>query len=261
MTLREKLTETVGKPHLSYSSLKYALGDMKLWEMYMRGQLKKESDALTFGTMYDMMLFEPEKADSTYVVLSSDKILSWCSEKTQSMKKPQMTSEYKTIESQMIEEYKAKDKIITSPDDWENAQKMIKRLKDCGLYDKRFAGGKYQVEFNVDYNGVPLKGFLDCLQDNCIIDSKSSRSISKFRYDVNSFSYDIQAYIYTKVFDIPDFYWVVQEKAYPFFPADVKCSEETLFKGEMKFHEALENIHRWLDGGRNTETHYAEFIV
>ena len=30
MSMRDRLTEKVGKPHLSYSSLKYALGDMKL---------------------------------------------------------------------------------------------------------------------------------------------------------------------------------------------------------------------------------------
>ena len=53
MNLREQLTNTVGKGHLSYSSIKYALGDMRLWEMYMRGQLKKESDALTFGSIAD----------------------------------------------------------------------------------------------------------------------------------------------------------------------------------------------------------------
>jgi len=93
------------------------------------------------------------------------------------------------------------------------------------------------------------------------VDSKSSRSISKFRYDVRGFSYDIQAYVYTKVFDIPEFWWVVQEKTYPFFPADVKCSDETLFYGEMKFHEALENIKNWLDGNTETVAHYAEFIV
>ena len=51
----------MGKPHLSYSSLKYALGDMRLWEMYMRGKLKKESEALSFGSLYDLMLFEPDK--------------------------------------------------------------------------------------------------------------------------------------------------------------------------------------------------------
>ena len=259
--MRDKLTEAVGKPHLSYSSLKYALGDMRLWEMYMRGQLKKTSDALIFGTLYDMLLFETDKAMEEYQVIDTDQILAGCSQKTQDSKSPHLTKEYKTIKGDMEGEANAKGKTLVSGEDWKKAQEMIQRLKDCGLYDKRFAGGKYQVEFNVDIDGIPLKGFLDCLQDDSIIDSKSSRSISKFRYDVNSFSYDIQAYVYTKVFHIKDFYWVVQEKAYPFYPADVKCSEETLFKGEMKFHQALDNINQWLSSDRKTIQHYAEFVV
>jgi hypothetical protein len=78
---------------------------------------------------------------------------------------------------------------------------------------------------------------------------------------VNSWSYDIQAYIYTSVFGIKDYYWVVQEKAYPFYPALVKCSEETLFRGEMKFNEAVDNIKQWLSEGAPTQNHYAEFTV
>ena len=256
MTLREKLTETVGKPHLSYSSLKYALGDMKLWEMYMRGQLKKESEALQFGSLYDLLLFEPEKFSDMYYTLDDSEIVAQIGGKY-----PRSTKRYKDWKAEAQQHADNANKTLAPEDDVKKAKEMIQRLKDCGLYDKRFANGKYQVEFNVDLDGVPLKGFLDCLQDDSIIDSKSSRSVNKFRYDVNSFSYDIQAYVYTKVFGIKDFYWVVQEKAYPFFPADVKCSEETLFKGEMKFHEALENIQAWLSGGRKTDTHYAEFIV
>ena len=252
--MRDELTKAVGKPHLSYSSLKYALGDMRLWEMYMRGQLKKESEALTFGTMYDMLLFESDKAHDKYVVLDDLAIVD-----TIGGKFPRNTKRYREWKAEFADANKGKE--VVGQVDWEKAHEMIQRLKDCGLYDKRFAGGKYQVEFNVDIDGVPLKGFLDCLQDDCIIDSKSSRSISKFRYDVNSWSYDIQAYVYTKVFDIKDFYWVVQEKAFPFYPADVKCSDETLFKGEMKFHEALENIKTWLASNKKTQEHYAEFIV
>ena len=254
MSMRDRLQESVGKPHLSYSSLKYALGDMRLWEMYMRGQLKKESEALTFGSLYDMLLFEPEKAHDTYFVLSDDDIVADIGGKY-----PRSTKRYKEWKAEQTEANVGKE--LASQEDWKKAHEMIQRLKDCGLYDKRFAGGKCQVEVNVDIDGVPLKGFLDCLQDDCIIDSKSSRSIDKFRYDVNSWSYDIQAYVYTKVFDIPDFYWVVQEKAFPFYPADVKCSEETLFRGEMKFHQALENIQAYLNGDKQTERHYAEFVV
>jgi len=254
MTLREQLTTAVGKPHLSYSSLKYALGDMRLWEMYMRGELKKESEALRFGTLYDMLLFEPEKANDTYLYLDDTDIVASIGGRN-----PRITKRYKEWKAEQAEANA--DKELVSKEDWEKAHAMIKRLKDCGLYYSQFEGGKFQVEFNVDLDGIPLKGFLDCLQDDRIIDSKSSRAIDKFRYDVNSWSYDIQAYVYTKVFDIKDFYWVVQEKTYPYYPANVKCSDETLFKGEMKFHEALENIKNWLDGEQRSEEHFAEFVV
>ena len=255
--MRDKLTEAVGKPHLSYSSLKYALGDMRLWEMYMKGQLKKESEALTFGSLYDMLLFEPEKFNDHYYVLDDAAIVDSIGGKY-----PRNTKRYKEWKAEAAQTAQNSDKELASEADVKKAKEMIQRLKDCGLYDKRFGGGKFQVEFNVDIDGVPLKGFLDCLQDGqFIVDSKSSRSIDKFRYDVNSFSYDIQAYIYCKVFDLKDFYWVVQEKAYPFYPADVKCSEETLFKGEMKFHEALENIKNYLDDPNPTERFFAEFVV
>ena len=254
MSMRDRLMESVGKPHLSYSSLKYALGDMRLWEMYMRGQLKKESEALSFGSLYDLLLFEPEKFKDVYFVLDDTDIVDSIGGKY-----PRNTKRYREWKAEQVAENPNKE--LASEADVKKAKEMIQRLKDCGVYDKRFAGGKYQVEFNVDLDGVPLKGFLDCLQDGFIVDSKSARSIEKFRYDVNSWSYDIQAYIYTKVFDIKDFYWVVQEKAFPFYPADVKCSEETLFRAEMKFHQALENINDYLNGDRKTEKHYAEFVV
>jgi hypothetical protein len=254
--MRERLEESVGKPHLSYSSLKYALGDMRLWEMYMRGQLKKESQALTFGSLYDMMLFEPDNVKDRFYCLDDSDIVA-----TIGGRNPRNTKKYREWKAEALQTTENADKELVSTEEWKTAEEMIERLKVSGLYDKRFAGGKYQVEFNVDLDGIPLKGFLDCLQDDCIIDSKSSRGISKFKWDVSGWSYDIQAYIYTKVFDIPNFYWVVQEKTFPYYPADVKCSDETLFKGEMKFHEAVENINAWLDGDRQSDKHYAEFIV
>ena len=256
MSMRDRLMERVGKPHLSYSSLKYALGDMRLWEMYMRGQLKKESEALSFGSLYDLLLFEPEKFNDHYYVLDDAAIVDSIGGKY-----PRNTKRYKEWKAEASQTAQNANKELASEADVKKAQEMIQRLKDCGLYDRRFAGGKYQVEFNTDIDGVPLKGFLDCLQNDSIIDSKSARSIPKFRYDVNSWSYDIQAYVYTKVFDIKNFYWVVQEKTFPYFPADVKCSDETLFRGEMKFHEALENIENWLNGNESTEKHFAEFVV
>ena len=260
MSMREQLAERLGKEHLSYSSIKYALGDMRLWEMYMRGQLKKESDALRFGTLYDMLLFERDKAMKEYTVIDSDQILCNCSQKTQDSKSPHLTNEYKAVKSDMTSKAKEEGRTVVSGEDWNKANEMIERLDACGLLNS-YLKGEYQVEFNEDIDGIPVKGFLDCLGDGFITDSKSARSVDKFRYDVNSWSYDIQAYIYTKVFNIKDYYWVVQEKTYPFYPALVKCSDDTLFRGEMKFHQAVENIERWMKEETATVKSYAEFTV
>ena len=245
MNISKQLQERYGKPHLSYSSLKHALGDMAQFDRYMKGELKYKSDALDFGTLYDMLLFERAKAFETYMVMSDSQVMARLSDKARSSKKPSMTSEYKAVVASMKTEALEEGKTIVSHDDWQTANDMIDRLATCGLLDTYLAG-KYQVEFNEELHGVQVKGFLDCLGDGFISDSKSARSSEKFRYAVRDFSYDIQAYIYTQVFGIKDFYWVVQEKTYPYLPALVKCTDETLFTGEMKFNDALQRIRMML---------------
>lgn len=253
MTLREQLTERVGKGHLSYSSLKYAQGDMRLWEMYMKGELVKDSEALTFGTLYDMLLFERDRAMQTYEVINEEKLT-----KDINSARPKQTNQYKERLAELQLKAESAGKVLCSLDDWNHAIDMIRRLDLCGLRQSHLTG-KYQVKFDTDVDGVPLKGFLDCLGDGFITDSKSTRSIEKFKWDVGSFSYDIQAYIYTKVFGITDFYWVAQEKAYPYYPALVKCTDKTLFSGEMKFHDALDRIKEWLNKDEDAGADYATF--
>jgi len=177
MTMREQLQERVGKGHLSYSSLKYALGDMRLWEMYMRGELRKESEALRFGTLYDMLLFEREKAMEHYKVIDEDYLARGIDSKN-----PKLTKVFKERLAETTEFAIENGKEVVYSADWNKANDMIARLGECGLISKRFSG-KYQVEFNEDVDGIPLKGFLDCLNDDSIVDSKSARSIDKFKYD------------------------------------------------------------------------------
>jgi len=260
MIISEKLQERYGKSHLSYSSLKQALVDMAQFDRYMKGELKYESDALHFGTLYDMLLFEREKAFEKYMVLSESEVMAQLSDKARGMKKPSMTSEYKAVVEAMKTEALEEGKTIVSHDDWQMANDMIDRLATCGLLDTYLAGD-YQVGFVEELHGIQVKGFLDCLGDGFISDSKSARSAEKFRYAVRDFSYDIQAYIYTKVFGIKDFWWVVQEKTYPYLPALVKCSEETLFTGEMKFNDAVNRITKFLSEDYEPTTDYLQYEV
>ena len=260
MNISDKLMERYGKPHLSYSSLKQALGDMAQFDRYMKGEVKYKSDALDFGTLYDMLLFERDRAIDTYTMVSDSKILSSCSSKTNDSKSPKLTKEYKEVRAALEAEYAEKGKLIVSTEDWRTANEMIDRLSTCGLMESHLKGD-YQVEFNEEIEGVKVKGFLDCLGDGFISDSKSARSVDKFRYSIKDFSYDIQAYIYTTVFGIKDFYWVVQEKNYPYLPALVKCTDNTLFVGEMKFNDALSRIKTFLNEPYDQMTDYLSYEV
>lgn len=256
MSMRDQLQERYGKPHLSYSSLKHALGDMRQFEMYMRGELHKTSDALTFGSLYDCLLLTPSEAPDQYVILPDEEMM-----KGIEAKNVKATKEYKKRVQDWTDAMVDSGKTVVTDEDWTRARSMIDRLSDEGLLDEVLSLGQAQVEFNEDVDGVPLKGFIDYLHPDFVLDSKSTRSMSKFRYDVNSFCYDIQAYIYTLVTGKRDFYWLVQEKTEPFYPGLVKCSEKTLFSGEMKFNEAVENIREWLSTDASEQNGIARFEV
>lgn len=260
MTVPEQLQKRYNKSHLSYSSIKQALGDMAQFDRYMKGEVKYKSDALDFGTLYDMLLFERSKAMEKYFVINKGKILQECTEKTRASKSPHLTSDYKLVKANMEEQAGLKGMTLVSHDDWQMANDMIDRLATCGLLDTYLAG-EYQVGFLEELHGIQVKGFLDCLGDGFISDSKSARSSEKFRYAVRDFSYDIQAYIYTKVFGIKDFYWVVQEKTYPYLPALVKCSDETIFVGEMKFNDAVNRIRVFLNEDYDPTKDYLQYEV
>lgn len=238
MEFANKLLETTGKGYLSYSSIKESLKDMRLFELYMAGKLRKYSDALNFGSMYDLLLFEPDKAHETYFVLDDSSII-----KEIGGKQPRATKAYKTWREELEE--KNNDKIVVNIDEWTKALEMIDRIVDSGVKDEYLAG-QYQVEFNAFIEDIPVRGFYDCLGNSSVTDSKSTQSIAKFRYDVFKFGYDIQAYIYTSVSGHKDFYWVAQEKVYPYTVNVYKASDETLASGEHKFWKAVETIKGWL---------------
>jgi len=250
-----KLAESVGKGHLSYSSIKYALQDMKLWEMYMRGQLFKESDALTFGSMYDCLLFTPEDFDKQFMVLNDS---SKCEEI--GGRAPRMTNKYKAWAKDFQEEADQKGLKLIGEDDFQKAKEMIERLKVSGVLET-YLIGNYQHEFNEQINGVPVRGFLDCLNENYISDHKTTRGLKQFRYAVRDYGYDIQAYIYCTVLGLDTFYWVAQEKSYPYAIGVYQASEETLVSGQEKFNKAVDRINRYLDNNLKTDTFFIKGMI
>lgn len=270
MEFAMKLQKVTGKDYLSYSALKYAADgsqdqDMKLFELYMKGLLRKSSPALSFGKLYDCLLLEPEKAHDQFVVLDDADIVS---ELSKDYKNPKASKLYKERTAQVREEAEKSGKSIVSEEDMSMAENMILRLDSSEVLDtetgeitmvRDYLKGNPQFEINDWIEEIPVRGFLDVFGDGFISDSKTTRSVNGFRYDVNKFNYDIQAYIYTKVLGIDNFYWVVQQKSKPYLCAVYKASESTLANGERKFWSAIENIDRWLDNPAKDTKSFALF--
>lgn len=255
MEFANKLAERVGKGYLSYSSCKEALKDIKLWEMYMQGRIRKDSDALRFGSVYDKLLFEPQSFSDEFMVLKDDKITADIGGRS-----PRSTNAYKDWMKKEVSKAKAKGKVVVNNNDYKQAMEMIDRLDKTPVRDE-FLNGKYQVEFNSFIDGlegddIPVRGFLDCKGDGYISDSKTTQRMSGFRYDVFKFGYDIQAYIYCRVFDVQDYYWVVQEKTFPYAVAVYKATPQTIESGERKFNTAVEKIKAYLDGSLVSDACY-----
>lgn len=248
-----KLQQRTGKNYLSYSSVKEALSDLRDWELYMLGKKYKDSAALTFGSYYDTMLFEPEKVEDRFVVMDESKVLEEIGGKS-----PRATTAYKKWVADIKES--AEGKQLISEEDHHTVINMISRLDECGLLESRLRG-KVQTEFYEFIEDIPVRGFLDVLGDGFITDSKSSRSVLGFKKDVFMFGYDIQAYIYTTVFNIKDYYWVAQDKTYPYLPAEFKASEETIERGGIKFWKAVSSIRKFLDGNEPSTKYYLQDIV
>jgi len=169
----ESLVKRTGKKYLSYSSIKYALQDIALFELYMQGKLRKESEALTFGSAYDCLLFESHKFDKLFHVMDDTEIL-----QDLGGKNPRVTKVYKEWKAE--QKALAKDKTVVSIEDYQQCIDMITRLDESKVLNI-YLDGDYQVEFlqelEIDNEIVPFRGFLDCLGKGFIADSKSSRSV------------------------------------------------------------------------------------
>jgi hypothetical protein len=268
MEFANKLLERTGKGYLSYSALKYAADggrqqDMKLFELYMKGLLKKESPAMAFGSLYDCMLLEPEKADERYHVIYDQPKLDEIGGKS-----PRSTKVYKEWREEEEAKAKASGKILVAEEDMDRVINMVNRLDESEIVNpvtgeivpvRYFLTGKVQQEIMGWIGDIPVRGFLDVRNENFITDSKSTRSLYGFRYDVRSFDYDIQAYIYTQHEQMQDFYWVVQDTSSPHLCGVYKASELTLQNGADKFQSAVNNIRRWLDTPTKDTSSFALF--
>jgi len=113
-------------------------------------------------------------------------------------------------------------------------------------------GAETEVPALEEIHGIPVRGKADIYKAGEFVadvkttndglkdvELKNGKVTNQFKFTISKYDYDLQAYLYTQLFNVPDFYWLVIDKT----TTDIgvfKASQETLKMGQLKLQAAMQ---------------------
>ena len=213
---------------LGYSDIKNLLRSPK-WFAHKLKKKDPETQALRDGRLVHAQILEPD----TY------RQFHFCDVTSKNTKK------YKLAQ----EEY-GKANTFTKKEKYMNTR-ISQAFLNCEATSSFLRGNDTEVPNVMMEGAMPIRGKADILGSDFVADVKTTASGIKnfvdkngetqnqFKFTIESYDYDLQAYIYTKLFDKNDFYWLVIEKT----TTDIgvfKASKETLERGKDKYEACIQ---------------------
>ncbi len=106
-------------------------------------------------------------------------------------------------------------------------------------------------------NIIPVKGKADAVVfngvDTYLVDLKTyGKTLDEFERSAKFMLYNQQAYIYKTLFGVDDFYFLVQEKVFPYEVGIYKASDKFLYWGGEEFKKSIDKYEQlFLNGNFN----------
>jgi hypothetical protein len=212
---------------LSYSTAKMLLKSPKLFDNMTRSHMK-ETQALRDGKLIHTQILEPHKYAKFNFVEAS-------------------TRATKAFKDAVVESGASNTFTVKERNACDRVSSAFLNNSSCTNFLER---GLTEVPGLVTYEGIPFRAKADILGADFVADVKTTSdgvsditlangsTKNQFAYTVSKYDYDMQAYLYTRVFDVPDFYWLVIDKT----TTDIgifKASQDTLDRGRAKLDEAV----------------------
>lgn len=213
---------------LGYSDIKNLLKSPK-WFAHKLKKKDPETQALRDGRLIHAQILEPDTYEQFH----------FCDVVSKNTKK------YKLA----VEEY-GKANTFTVKEKYMN-NRIATAFMQCEATSGFLRGNDKEVPNVMMEGAMPIRGKADILGDNFVADVKTTASGIKnfvdkngdtqnqFKFTIESYDYDLQAYLYTKLFQKEEFYWLVIEKT----TTDIgvfKASEETLQRGKDKYEACVQ---------------------
>lgn len=141
--------------------------------------------------------------------------------------------------------------------EYDDIMSMTQKLQSNEAVSEIMGNFKPEVPMARELHGFKMKGKADALVHNWdksyIVDLKTTaKSLDEFSRAARYMFYDQQAALYTDLFMVDEFYFVVIEKSWPFEIGIFKCSEQFINGGRKKLLESLSTYeHLFVNGFYN----------
>jgi hypothetical protein len=205
----------LGKNALSASSLKTLIKSPKTFH-YVRKYGSGETQALRDGRLFHTMVLEPHKIEDMVFIDGT-----------------KATKLYK----EAVAEHKRDVYTMSEKNEAERlADALLKNHEAMGLISK----SEFEVPAIEMIDGLPFRAKADILKPNMIVDLKTTTDIGSFKYSAYKYGYDLQAYLYSLMFNVDEFVFLVIDKG----STDIgifECSEEFLESGKQKLQQGIDN--------------------
>ena len=217
----------LGKAALSSSSLKKLLQSPKAYEASLKDK-QQETKALREGKLIHLLLLEPHKEETLNVI---------------------------DVKSRTAKAYKdaalefGSDNTFTAVE-IATAKKVARAVKDCPEAWEMIYGAATEVPVAGSIMGLPFRAKADILHKGTrIVDLKTTADIHKFKWNAYSFGYDAQAAIYTHLFGLEEFTFLVVDKS-SYDVGVFTTTPEFIKSGKEKVARAIEIYREYFIEGR-----------
>jgi len=143
------------------------------------------------------------------------------------------------------------DKLVLPKKDYDTVHNMFDKLKRLDEVEE-LMGLRFDAEvpgvmdhITPSFAKIKLKGKADALvfdgDTTYLVDLKTTaKSLDDFRKSAKWMMYNQQAYLYSKIFGVDEFYFLVVEKEFPYEVGIFKASDEFLNGGKYEFYKSIE---------------------
>ena len=210
-------------------------------------KFKEESNTLDmlYGRYFHTLLLEPDKLSTKehgyHIVDSSTRT----------------TKKFKDY----IQDHNVNPYNVLLEKDYEMVQTWAKRMlsNEIMRYDIEDFEAKKEEPAIGELFGVMFKGKADIVNDEFVIDLKTSSNIKSWNRSADMYNYDSQAYIYQQLFDKPVKFYIIDKKTLNLKIAT--ASEETLLRGRDKVLKAIEIYKEYFAEGATGDVNQVVEVV